>query len=87
MSLLRGVWRSRVGYSRHGEKTPPNKTQAPTEGMDMDIWAVGILNRYLYEVLILKLNLQNNKVVSGKTPFFVIGSFCTFPSNCLNISF
>ena len=42
---------------------------------------------YLWEVLIHKLNLQQNKVVSGKSPFFLIGPFCTRHSICLNIGF
>ena len=28
-----------------------------------------------------------NKVVTGKTPFFAIGSFCSHHSICLNIGF
>ena len=35
----------------------------------------------------MKQNFQENKVVPGKTPFFVIGTFCTLHSICLNISF
>ena len=42
---------------------------------------------YLEEILILKLNFQKNEVVSGKSPFFVIGPFCTPHSICLNIGF
>ena len=34
----------------------------------------------------LKQKFQNNKVVTGKTPFFV-SSFCTHHSICLNVSF
>ena len=41
----------------------------------------------LYEVLKLKQNFQKNKVVTGKTPCFVIGPFCTAHSVCLNIGF
>ena len=41
----------------------------------------------LWEVLKLKQNFQKNKVVNGKTPFFVIGPFCTHHSICLNIGF
>ena len=39
------------------------------------------------EVLKLKQNFQKNKVVTGKTPLFVIGLFCGYHSNCLNIGF
>ena len=37
----------------------------------------------LHEVLKLKQNFRKNKVVTGKTPFFVIGPFCTPDSICL----
>ena len=37
----------------------------------------------LEEVLKLKQNFQKNKVVTGKTPFFVIGPFSTHHSSCL----
>ena len=43
------------------------------------IWTFGSLvqqiNSLLLEVLTLKQNFQNNKVVTGKTPFFVIDPF------------
>ena len=32
----------------------------------------------------LKQNLQKNKAFTGKSPFFVIGPFCTLNSFCLN---
>ena len=35
----------------------------------------------------MKLNLQEYEVLSGKTPFFVIGPFCTPHSIGFNISF
>ena len=37
------------------------------------------------EVLKLKENFQKNKVVTCKTPFFVVGPFCTNHSVCLNV--
>ena len=49
-------------------------------------WLVHQINS-LYEVHTPKLNFRKNKVVTGKTPFFVIGSFCTPHSICLNIGF
>ena len=55
--------------------------------MNMDIWVVGNQINSLYKVLKLKLNFRKNKVVAGKTPFFVIGPFCTPYSICLNIGF
>ena len=54
------------------------------------IWAFGSLVHQinsLQEVLKLKQNFQKNKVVTGKTPFFVIGPFCSHHSICLNIGF
>ena len=58
----------------HREKAPSNKTPALTKSMNTDIWVVGTLNQ---EVLRLKINFQKNKGISGKTPFFVKGQFCT----------
>ena len=61
----------------HREKEPLNKSPAPTKSTNMDIWVV----------LKLKQKLQKNKVVTGKTPFFMIGPFCTHCSICLDIGF
>ena len=44
----------------------------------VQIWAFGFLVQQinsLHEVLKLKQIFQKNKVVTGKTPFFLIGSF------------
>ena len=41
----------------------------------------------LQEVLKLKQNFQKYKLVTGKTPVFVIGLFCSHYSICLNIVF
>ena len=43
----------------------------------MDIWLFGRLNQLFIKNFILELNFQKNKVVSGKTPFFVRGQFFT----------
>ena len=56
---------------------PSNETSALSKIMNMDIWLVGTSNQLLYEALKLKQNFRKNKVVIGKIPFFVIGSFCT----------
>ena len=40
---------------------------------------------FITEVLKLKQNFHTNKVIAGKTPFFVIGQFCTHHSIFLNI--
>ena len=55
--------------------------------MNMNIWEVGTSNQYLHEVLKLKQNFRKNKVVTDKTLFFVIGSFCTHHSICFKIGF
>ena len=56
--------------------------------MSTDIWVVGTLNQlFKKEVLKLKQNPQKNKVVTGKTPFFVIGPFGGHHSICLSIGF
>ena len=49
-------------------------------------WLVHQINS-LYEVFKLKQNFRKNKVVTGKTPFLVIGPLCTPQSICLNIGF
>ena len=57
------------------------------KSMNMDIWVVGTLNQLFIGIFKLKQNFQKNKVVTGKTPFFVIGPFCTHRSIYLNIGF
>ena len=39
------------------------------------------------EVLKLKQNFRKNKVITDKTPFFVIDQFCTPHPICFNIGF
>ena len=58
----------------HREKAPSNKTPQLLKSMSRDIWVVGTSNQ---EVLELKKGFQKNKVVTDKTPFFMIGPFCT----------
>ena len=55
--------------------------------MNMNIWEVGTSNQHLHEVLKLKQNFRKNKVVTYKTLFFLIGSFCTHHSICFKIGF
>ena len=56
--------------------------------MNMDNWIVGTSNQlfrrgsYSETKIFIKI-----KVVTGKTPFFVTGAFCTPHSICLNIGF
>ena len=52
------------------------------------IWTFGWLVHQIdsiYEVPKLKQNFWKKKVVTGKTPFFVIGQFCTLHFICLNM--
>ena len=53
----------------------------------MDICVVGTSKQLFMRVLKLKQNFQKKKVVTGKTPFFVIGPFFTHYFICLNIGF
>ena len=65
----------------HREKKPLKKVQT---------WAFGLLVQQissLQKVLKLKKNFQKNKVVTGKSPLFVVGPFCSHHFICLNISF
>ena len=75
----------------HREKAPSNKTPEPTKSTNMGIWVVGtsiwVFGLLVQEILKLKQNFQKNEVVTDKTPFHVIGSFCTHHSTCLNIDF
>ena len=58
----------------HWEKAPSNKTPQLLKSMSRDIWIVITSNQ---EVLEMKKGFQKNKVVTDKTPFFMIGPFCT----------
>ena len=78
-----------TSYSKHKqlhfndaqkENTLSNKTDALTKIMNIYMWAIGTLNqqkRFLYSNQIFK-----KMKVSGKSPFFVIGPFCTSHSIC-----
>ena len=64
----------------HKENAPSNKR------MNLGIWVVGTLNQLLLRGSFTETKFSKNKVVCGKTPFFVIGPFCTPLSICLNIN-
>ena len=54
------------------------------------IWTFGSLVHQInsfQEVLKLKQIFQKNKAVTGKTPLFVVGQFCSCHSICVNIGF
>ena len=61
----------------HREKAPSNKTPALTKSMNTDIWVVDTLDQLFIRGSYTEKNFQKNKGVSGKTPFFVKGQFCT----------
>ena len=53
----------------------------------MDSWVVGTSDQLFRRGSYSETKFQETKVVSGKTPSFVIDPFCTFHSICLNIGF
>ena len=57
-----------------------NKILAVTKSINMDSWAVGTCNQLLRRG-------SYKEVLTGKTPFFVIGPFCTSHPICLKIGF
>ena len=72
----------------HREKAPSNKTLALIKSKTMYIGVVGTLNQlFIRGSYAEKKIFEKNKVVTCKTPFFVIGLFCTHHSICLNIGF
>ena len=52
--------------------------------MNTDIWVIGTLNQLFVRGSYNEIKFSKNKVVSGKTPLFVIGPFCNPHSICLN---
>ena len=73
LDYLKGICFMTKGIPK--KNAPSNKTQALTKNINMDIRVVGTLNQ-LFEI-ILKLNFQKSKVISGKIPFLVMSPFCT----------
>ena len=63
------------------------KLQRLQKSTNMGIWVVGTSHQLFVRVLKLKQNFQKNKVVTGKTQFFVIRQMSTHHSICLNIGF
>ena len=56
--------------------------------MNMDIWVGSTLNQLFIRGSYNEIKFsKKKKIVSGKTPFFVIESFCTRHSICLNVGF
>ena len=53
----------------------------------MGVWAVGKLNQLFIRGSFTETKLSKKKTVTGKTPYPVIGPFCSYHSVCLNIGF
>ena len=53
----------------------------------MDIWIIRTLNQLFIRGSSTENIFSKNKAISGKTPLFVIGLFCSLHSICLNIGF
>ena len=64
-------------------KTPSNKTPALTKSTNMGIWVLGTSSQLFVRGSKTETKFPKNKVVTGKTTFFVIGPFCTHYSICL----
>ena len=59
-------------------KTNPQvKLKVLLKSINMYIWAIGILNQLFIRGSYTQIKFQKNEVVSGESPFFVIGPFCT----------
>ena len=74
-------------YDESGS-TPSNKTQVLTKNIKFGKYHVRPLGLTPYMLFLICWNwIFESIVVSGKTPFFVIGPFYTPHSVCLNIGF
>ena len=71
----------------HREKVPSIKTPALRKSTNTGVWAVRTLNQLFMRFLNWNKTFKKNKVVTGKTPFSVIGSSWSYHSICLNIGF
>ena len=83
-ALEQKLWELRV---LTGKKHPKIKLQPLQK---IQIWTFGSLVHQINsfsEVLKLEKMFQKNEVVTGKTPLFVIGPFCSYHSIFLNIGF
>ena len=87
--LMNILWILLTLKDSHREKVPSNKTPALAKSMDINIWVVGISNQLFLRSFLnwKKKKIKKNKVVTSKTPFFVMSLLCTPHSIFLNISF
>ena len=58
-----------------------------TKSMNMGIWVFSTSNQLFTTGSYRETEFSKNKLVTGKTPFLVIGPFCTRYSICLNSGF
>ena len=71
-----------------GKKAPSNKTPDHTKSMNMVIWVVGESNQLFISGSLAETKFLTKKnLFTGKTPFLLIGPFCTHHRICLNIGF
>ena len=63
------------------EKVLSNKTQELTKSVNMDICVVGTLNQLFLKSSYAEIKFTKNKVVIGKTSYFLIVPFCTRNAN------
>ena len=69
------------------EIAPTNKIPALNKSMNMDIWVLGTSNQLRHrKSLYWNKIFRKNKVVTGKSPLFEIGSFCTPHSIVLTLA-
>ena len=80
-----------LAFKDTGKKsTSSNKTKELTKSTNMRIWEIDRLNRPFIRGSYTENKFSKKRkenVVTGKCAFFVIGSFCTPHSICLNMSF
>ena len=70
----------------HREIEFSNKTPALTKSINTGIWVVGTSNQFFIRGFQTVKKIKKEEV-TGKTPFFVKGPFCTPRSIWLNIGF
>lgn len=69
------------------DTAPSNESLTLSKSMNTDIWVLGTSNKLFTRGFKLKQSFVKNKVITDKTPFFVIGQFCTPHPICFNIGF
>ena len=70
----------------HREKAPSNQTPASSKCTNIGIWVVDTSNQLFIKGSEIDAKFST-KLIIGKTPFLVIGPFCTHHCIYLNIDF